>query len=193
VPADVANVLRPLQLRLPFVLLDLATLDEAAIDGFRLSVVSSLALRLLQFVRRLDPAAALAQMRRWAPLLKQLLAHPRGKDVVHALLWWYSARVGGSPEGLRIIMTKLQEDDEEFPAYSLLDFLLDEGREQGMKKGIQQGEHLGMRQLLESLLRTRFGVDPAPYADRLAAADLATMQSWGERLLRAPTIEQVFA
>ncbi|MFN6195406.1 MAG: Rpn family recombination-promoting nuclease/putative transposase [Planctomycetota bacterium] len=193
VPADVANVLRPLQLRLPFVLLDLATLDEAAIDGFRLSVVSSLALRLLQFVRRLDPAAALAQMRRWAPLLKQLLAHLRGKDVVHALLWWYSARVGGSPEGLRIIMTKLQEDDEEFPAYSLLDFLLDEGREQGMKKGIQQGEHLGMRQLLESLLRTRFGVDPAPYADRLAAADLATMQSWGERLLRAPTIEQVFA
>ncbi|MFN9704796.1 MAG: hypothetical protein ACK595_08245 [Planctomycetota bacterium] len=42
-------------------------------------------------------------------------------------------------------MTKLQEDDEEFPAYSLLDFLLDEGRDQGMKKGIQQGEHLGMR------------------------------------------------
>jgi hypothetical protein len=98
-------------------------------------------------------------------------------------------------------MIKIYTDDDELPPYSLLDFLLDEGREQGRKEalqqgiqqGVQQGEHLGMRQLLVSQLRTRFGVDLAPYADRLAAADLATLQSWGERLLRAPTIEQVFA
>jgi len=181
-PADVANALRPLQLRLPFVLLDLATMDEAAIERMRVSVVTGLTLRFLNLLRWLPPDEAHAQLERWLPLLVQLAAHPRGKDVVDALFSWYWARVGGSPEGLRILMTKIQEeDDDELPAYSMLDFLQDEGQKKGM------------RHLLESMLRARFAVDLAPYADRLANADLATLQSWGERLLRAASIEQVFA
>ena len=141
-------------------------------------------------------AAALAQVVRWGPLLVGLARHIRGKDVLVALLSWYSARVGGSPQDLRIIMGKIQEHDEEFPAYSLLDALHDEGRELGMKaglqQGLQQGELAGTRHLLETMLRARFGVDLAPFADQLAAADVATLQTYGERLLRAERIEQVF-
>jgi hypothetical protein len=97
-------------------------------------------------------------------------------------------------------MGKIQEHDEEFPAYSLLDALHDEGRELGMKaglqqglqKGLQQGELAGTRHLLETMLRARCGVDLAPFAAQLAAADVATLQTYGERLLRAERIEQVF-
>ncbi|MFO0277543.1 MAG: hypothetical protein ACK533_09710, partial [Planctomycetota bacterium] len=81
-------------------------------------------------------------------------------------------------------------------AYSLLDALHDEGRELGRKaglqQGLQQGELAGTRHLLETMLRARFGVDLAPFADRLATADVATLQTYGERLLRADRIEQVF-
>jgi hypothetical protein len=144
------------------------------------------------------------QIEHWIPRLVQLAAHPRGKDVLVALFSWYSARVGGSPQDLRIIMGKIQEHDEEFPAYSLLDALHDEGRalglqagrqqglQQGLEQGLHQGEHLGMRHLLEAQLRARFGVDLAPFAAQLGSADLATLQTYGERLLRAERIEQVF-
>jgi len=192
-PADAAAFLRPLQLRLPFVLLDLATMDEAAVEQLRLSAVTGVTLRFLHFLRGLPPKEALAQVERWSPKLRQLYAHTRGREVLGALTSWYASRVGGDPQDLRVIMIKIYKDDDELPPYSLLDFLLDEGREQGRKEALQQGEHLGMRHLLESQLRTRFGVDPAPYANRLAAADLATLQSWGDRLLRATSIEQVFA
>jgi predicted transposase YdaD len=204
-PPAAADLLRPLQLRLPFVLFDLAAMDDAAIEALRLSVVTGLTLRFLQVLRGLDPAAALAQVVRWGPLLVGLARHVRGKDVLVALFSWYSARVGGSPQDLRIIMGKIQEHDEEFPAYSLLDALHDEGRELGMKaglqqglqkglqQGLQQGELAGTRHLLETMLRARFGADLAPFADRLAAADVATLQTYGERLLRAERIEQVFA
>jgi hypothetical protein len=191
-PPAAADFLRPLQLRLPFVLFDLAAMDDAAIEALRLSVVTGLTLRFLQVLRGLDPAAALAQVVRWGPLLVGLARHVRGKDVLVALFSWYSARVGGSPQDLRIIMGKIQEHDEEFPAYSLLDALHDEGRELGMKAGLQQGELAGTRHLLETMLRARFGVDLAPFADRLATADVATLQTYGERLLRAERIEQVF-
>jgi hypothetical protein len=43
------------------------------------------------------------------------------------------------------------------------------------------------------MLRARFGVDLAPFAAQLASADVATLQTYGERLLRAERIEQVFA
>jgi hypothetical protein len=171
---------------------DLAAMDDAAIEALRLSVVTGLTLRFLQVLRGLDPAAALAQVVRWGPLLVGLARHVRGKDVLVALFSWYSARVGGSPQDLRIIMGKIQEHDEEFPAYSLLDALHDEGRELGMKAGLQQGELAGTRHLLETMLRARFGVDLAPFAAQLAAADVATLQTYGERLLRAERIEQVF-
>ncbi len=77
------------------------------------------------------------------------------------------------------------DDDDEAPAYSVLDQLLDEGR--------AEGEQLGMRHLLESLLRSRFGAAADAFTDRLTTADLATLQRWGERLLRAARIDDVFA
>ncbi len=189
-PADVADYLRPLQLRLPFVLLDLATMDEAAVEGLRVSLVAGMTLRFLAFLRGLDPKTALAVVDRWSPLLSALRTHPRGGEVLCALLYWYASRVGGDPQDLRVIMNKIYtDDDDEAPAYSVLDQLLDEGR----AEGLQRGEQLGMRHLLESMLRTRFGATADAFTDRLATADLATLQLWGQRLLQAQRLEQVFA
>ena len=81
----------------------------------------------------------------------------------------------------------------EAPAYSVLDQLLDEGRAEGLQQGMRQGEQLGMRHLLEAQLHARFGAVAATFTDRLAAADLPTLQSLGERLLRAERIDDVFA
>ena len=78
-PPAAADLLRPLQLRLPFVLFDLAALDDAAIAALRLSVVTGLMLRFLQVLRGLGPAAALAQVVRWGAAAGRACAPAAGR------------------------------------------------------------------------------------------------------------------
>lgn len=190
---EVASFLLPLQLRMPFLLLNLAAMDEAAVDGLRLSIVSSLTLRFLQFLRRLQPEAAVEHIVRWQRLVVRLLEHRRGKDVLTALFSWFLAGAPDSHRTLRTVMARI--DEENVPMRSALDLVLDMGHERGMQKGLQQGLQQGLealRQMLAEQLRTRFSELTAAHAARLAAADLATLQAWGERLLRVDRIGQVF-
>lgn len=64
-----------------------------------------------------------------------------------------------------------------------------EGRQEGMQKGVQQGEAT----LLMRLIKRRFGEIPFAYAQRLKSADAETLLLWGERVLDAATIEDIFS
>lgn len=62
------------------------------------------------------------------------------------------------------------------------------GLQQGLRQGLQQGE----TRLLLRQLRQRFGEPPAWVVERLASAEPERLEQWGERLLKAPTLEAVF-
>jgi hypothetical protein len=175
----VAQFLRPLQLHLRFHLLDLALIDEPQIEAMRVSAVTGLTLRFLQFLRTCTPEAAAAYIWRWQLLIVRLLDHPRGKDVLFALFSWYMAGAPASHETLRTVMTRIHEENP--PMRSCLDLLL------------EMGEARGIRAMVEGQLRARFGDLPSDVRERLAAADADAMQQWGLRVLTATRIDEVFA
>jgi hypothetical protein len=61
-------------------------------------------------------------------------------------------------------------------------------REQAHQQGISQGERI----LLSRLLRARFGNLPTTVLTRIDAADATSLERWGERVLTARSLSEVF-
>jgi predicted transposase/invertase (TIGR01784 family) len=74
--------------------------------------------------------------------------------------------------------------------------LIQKGELQGMQKGIQQGMQQGMQQgkisLLARLLKFRFGDLPHSYLEKMQKADEASLLLWGENLLQANSLDEIF-
>ena len=68
----------------------------------------------------------------------------------------------------------------------------EEGMEQGMQQGMRQGRVEGERALLERQLRRRFGLLSPEVGARLGQASAADLESWAEKVLDAPTLDDVF-
>ena len=60
--------------------------------------------------------------------------------------------------------------------------------QQGIQQGMQQGEAL----LLQRLLTRRFGALSATQLANIAAASSAQLESWGDRVLEAKSLDEVF-
>jgi hypothetical protein len=63
-----------------------------------------------------------------------------------------------------------------------------EGRQEGRQEGRLEGETL----LLQRLLVRRFGPLPAGVVARIAAATVEEIETWGDRVLDARTLDEVF-
>ena len=66
------------------------------------------------------------------------------------------------------------------------------GIQQGMQQGVQQGMQLGEALLLQRQLTRRFGELSAAQQARLAAATPAQLEIWGDRVLDAQSLDEVF-
>jgi hypothetical protein len=66
--------------------------------------------------------------------------------------------------------------------------LRDEGRRDGQRDGQRQGE----RRLLLRQLRARFGELPPAIVARVEAAEPEVLEAWGERVLTAQSLDEVF-
>ena len=69
---------------------------------------------------------------------------------------------------------------------------IQQGKQQGMKEGMEQGRVEGERAVLERLLRRRFGLLSPEVAEKLGQASVADLESWAEKVLEAPTLDDVF-
>jgi hypothetical protein len=67
-------------------------------------------------------------------------------------------------------------------------FGIKKGIQQGIRQGIQQGE----QELLLRLLQRKFNKLPESYCQKLAEADTETLLLWGERILDAKKLEDIF-
>ena len=65
-------------------------------------------------------------------------------------------------------------------------------REEGRTEGMQLGRVAGERTLLERQLRRKFGALPSVVGARLSNASVADLEAWGENVLDADTINEVF-
>ena len=70
------------------------------------------------------------------------------------------------------------------------------GKQRGMQHGMQQGMRQGMRQgestMLFRLLERKFGQVNEEAKQKIEAADSDTLLEWGEKILSASTIDDVF-
>ncbi len=184
--SSLRTFLQPYLLRSGFLLIDLAAMDEAAIDAMRLSAVGALTLRFLQFLRRSDPAQSASLIAGWTYLVAELLEYPRGRDVITALFSWFLAGVPDRRETLRTVMNKI--DEENPPMRSALDLLLDMGHERGLKEGLAV-----LRSVLQSQLQARFGPLGEHHTEQLSVATAEELRAIGERLATATSPHDVFA
>ena len=73
---------------------------------------------------------------------------------------------------------------------------IEKGLQQGLHQGLQQGLHQGLQQgeqnLLLRMLTRRFGSLPDDMRERLQSAVPEQLEEWGERLLDAATLEDVW-
>ena len=100
--------------------------------------------------------------------------------------------------GLRGLTSKIEREAQEMPVFGdLLDnkvFFreykkgLDKGIEQGLEKGIEKGE----AKLLRRLIEHRFKRIPKWAEARLADATPGQIEAWGQRLLDASTLREIF-
>ena len=65
--------------------------------------------------------------------------------------------------------------------------------ERGIQKGMKKGITLGEATLLERQLTRRFGPLPGEVRDRLASATSEQLQTWGDRVLEATSLTEVFS
>ena len=64
--------------------------------------------------------------------------------------------------------------------------------EQAEAQGIEQGRREGEARLLLGQLERKFGLLPKAMRTRVAGADSEVLLRWGERLLTAERLEEVF-
>jgi hypothetical protein len=66
------------------------------------------------------------------------------------------------------------------------------GIQQGVQQGVQQGIQQGEYQFLVRILKRKFSLIPETYYQKMISADSDTLLKWGERVLEAKTVEEVF-
>jgi len=126
-------------------------------------------------------------------LLREVARSPTGLAALEAVLRYLTSATDAVDEpALRRAL------DEAFPAIgetimpTLAEKWMEQGRKQGIQQGIQQGQAQGEAALLVRQLEHKFGALAAKYRTRVAEADAQTLLRWGERILTAKTIGEVF-
>jgi flagellar biosynthesis/type III secretory pathway protein FliH len=66
------------------------------------------------------------------------------------------------------------------------------GLQLGLHQGIQQGIHQGEAAMMIRLLKCRFKQIPESYLQLIKQADANTLLVWGERILDAETLADIF-
>jgi hypothetical protein len=132
--------------------------------------------------------------------------HPGFQSARSVLVELLSAAVTPMEPGLRVpeamremrnmLQTRVAQWIEQWKQEGLAAGLR-EGEQLGEKRGEERGRKLGKQQgeaaLLLRLLERRFGELPGWVADRVLAADSATLGEWSLRVLDAATLEEVLA
>jgi predicted transposase/invertase (TIGR01784 family) len=106
------------------------------------------------------------------------------------ILLRYVARAGQgvTRDDLRRVLNTTLPTEEETLMSTIAEQWVQEGKEQGRAEGVVRGQ----AQLLLRLLEFRFGPVPDAYRERIDQADADTLLAWGERIVTAQSLGEVF-
>ena len=123
----------------------------------------------------------MARLGKWTDLVREVWGAPNGLAAL-ALLVRYIFETGGEPpvRALRALMAGEvgAEAEEAIVTYA--------------EQLRLEGESRGERRMLLRQLRRRFGEVPQIVVDRVNAAELDQIEVWGDRVLTAATLDEVF-
>jgi hypothetical protein len=166
---------------------DLGSVSAEALAALRAPPVARFALVLLRSAaERADFAVVLSRSH---DLMRAIYLGSRGAETLGTLLR-YTLLVGRMEK--KVLREHIQdvfgEEADEVFASEWCNDLINKGRRQGVKQGIEQGH----RAILERLLRARFGDLDDATRSRLAKARATDLTRWAERVLTARRLADVF-
>jgi len=199
-PPAVQKILSPLQPSLHFLLDDLAAVPEARLRTRRITPQGALTLLALQFVRDARAGDPVGFAARWLPLWRELWADPAGRFGLLSLFSYLASHLEAPRERFRAAVA-LIHDENEIMGKTVAQQWVEEGMQeglikglaQGIEKGIEQGKAEGRAELLLRQIRRRFGAVEPAVETRVRAADVDTLDLWGDRILTAATLDELFA
>ena len=184
---EAAAALAAVQPRMHLLIDDLKRCTEPELRRAGMTALAQLTLLCLRFLRDWSAEEALAGIERWGELLVAADRDdgpPAGREAV-AKIGWYCLYVAQIPaEDLHVTFERILKRPEE-TIMSTAEKLRREGRTEGRTEGRVE---LLLRQLAK-----RFGPLPTETVSRITAAAIPELDRWGERLLDAKTLGEVFA
>jgi hypothetical protein len=183
-----AEALAPIAPYLPHFqfLLDnlIAESDEALKARAIMSAFSRLVLFCFRNAR--NPDRITQGLRGWVDLIRETRRAPNGVAALK-MLWHYILAIDEQRQPKEILaqlMEVLGEDGKE-EIMTAAELLREEGRNEGLQKG--------QRRMLLKQLGIRFGELPEAAVARVNGADVAQLELWAERVLRASSLADVLA
>ena len=188
----VRKVLAPLQPNLHFLLDDLAMVPESRLRGRKTTPQATLTLLALHFVRDAIEGDPVVFVQRWLPLWRALWADPAGKFGLLSLFSYLAAHLEAPKERFKVAVAHIHEENE-IMGKTIADQWLDEGMQKGLIKGMQKGKAEGRAELLLRQIQRRFGAATPEVESRVRAADVDTLDLWGDRILTVASLDELFA
>ena len=171
-----------------YVLCDLSSLDAAEIQGHALLRV---ALLMMKYIG--DPQLA-ARLPEIFGLLAVFGEQRTVLGYLETLLRYLAAAaVTVSEADVHHALVEVLPTLEERIMPTMVETWLEQGRTEGRAEGRTEGIQTGEKRMLLRLLERRFGKVPQTYQTRITAADADTLLLWGERVLSAQRLADVFS
>jgi hypothetical protein len=159
-------------------------IDEGAYDDGELALHSNLVALLF----RLENCVRYDQIEQLVNGLVEHLKGPAQESLRRAFAVWLDKVIVARLTGERVLAV-----NDLWERHAMLSERFDvweqELRQEGWQKGRQEGELM----LLIRLLQKRFGELPDPVRARLCSAGPHQLEHWGERLLEASTLSDLFS
>ena len=197
------QVLKAFQPRLKFWLL-----DQGAFAASDLEAMHRVVAAIFCFEHTPDTAAAKQAIRNLADAVAQ---SPFKQRIDRVVARWIKYRLQRKMPGLTVPdaeeltkgMEMLETNIDRWEAQAIAKGVqqgmlqgmqqgMQQGIQKGMQKGIQQGMQQGEALLLQRLLTRRFGVLSATQLASIAAATPAQLETWGDCVLDAKSLDEVF-
>ncbi len=165
-------------------------------EDLRKQVWSGIVTFAFKHIHDRDSKKAFSQFIQFAKEIT-LIVHGQGLITVLSTLLLYHftvKKLNNKEEYYKIMSTELLDSPggQDIMA-TIADYLRHEGWEKGIIKGKHEGTIEGESKLLLRQIQRKFGNIPKSYQQKILRADEETLLVWGERLIDAESIEDIFS
>ena len=116
-----------------------------------------------------------------------------GSELERHILRYIVERMNLTPMLLEASLRRTKPDRWEALMGTVAEAWIEQGRAEGIEKGLAEGQVAGQAGLLLHLLERRFGAVPETVRDRVRGASVTELEAWAEAVLTAASIDEVLA